>query len=65
MRLGDLWLSQTPFGSVPLSQLPSTWYDRVRAACTTLADVQADNVDTGIKDVATVGALLGLALDHG
>ncbi len=59
MRLGDLWLSQTPFGAVPLSQLPSTWYTAC-SGCTTLADAQANNVDTGVKDAATVAAVLAL-----
>ena len=63
MRLGDLWLSQTPFGALPLSALPATWYDASGcSSCTTLADVQANNVDTGVKDVATVGAALALNL---
>jgi uncharacterized delta-60 repeat protein len=57
MRLGDLWLSQTPFGSVPLSSLPGTWYTAC-GGCTTLADAQAADVDNGVKDVATIGALL-------
>ena len=63
MRLGDLWLSQTPFGALPLSALPATWYVASGcSSCTTLADVQANNVDTGVKDVATVGAALALNL---
>ena len=63
MRLGDLWLSQTPFGALPLSALPATWYDASGCgSCTTLADVQANNVDTGVKDVATVSAALALNL---
>ncbi len=58
MRLGDLWLSQTPFGALPLSSVPTGWYAGC-TGCTTLADVQANDVDAGIKDAATVGSALG------
>ncbi|MGB9376583.1 MAG: hypothetical protein WCB04_03625, partial [Mycobacteriales bacterium] len=59
VRLGDMWLSQTPFGAVPTSAVPSSWYS-CSLACATLADAQAANPDTGLTNAATVGALLAL-----
>jgi uncharacterized delta-60 repeat protein len=60
LRLGDLVLSETPFGAVLKSAVPSSWYDVTGCTngCATLSDVQANNEDTGLKDVATIGALL-------
>ena len=57
MRLGDLWLSQTPLGDVLRTAVPSTWLTGPCPACTTLADVQAA-YPVELTGVATVGALL-------
>ncbi len=61
-RLGDMWLDQTPLGAVPLTQLPGSWYDATGcpSPCDTLGQLQEHDPATGIKDVATVGALLAL-----
>ncbi len=64
VRLGDMWLSQTPLGAVPLSAVPASWYRCTSSpgnACSTLADAQANDVGAGLTDVATVGALMAMA----
>ncbi len=62
-RLGDIALDQTPLGAVPLAQLPGSWYDSsgCAAPCTTLGQLQLAKPADGIKDAATVGALLSLS----
>jgi uncharacterized delta-60 repeat protein len=61
IRLGDMWLDQTPIGSMHLSDLPSTWWTCTATSnnpCQTLADAQAGDIDHGLTDAATLGALL-------
>ena len=58
IRLGDMWLDQTPFGSVATSTVPGDWVSCAATDCPTLADVQAADVDAGLTDKATIGALL-------
>jgi uncharacterized delta-60 repeat protein len=61
IRLGDTWLDQTPIGGVRLTDVPSTWWAcTVSSAnpCQTLADAQAGDIDHGLTDAATLGALL-------